>query len=87
MEEGPWFWGREGLFLVPRFLEFDSNTLSMTRMHVSVCYPNPPLQFWSILEMHSCRYIEVDVEKAKVVLATHACICVEVDLSKGLLDK
>lgn len=30
--QGPWFWGRAGLFLTPWFPEFDANTMVVTKI-------------------------------------------------------
>ena len=34
LKEGPWFWGSTGLFITPWFLEFDANTMEVTKMPV-----------------------------------------------------
>jgi len=36
MNEGPWFWGNVGLFMTSWFLEFDPNTMVVSKMLVWV---------------------------------------------------
>lgn len=91
-EEGPWFWERPRHFITPWFPEFDSNTLSTTRMPVWVCLPNLPLHFWNLSILENIgntlgRDLKTYIERATVGLFTYAHIYVEIDLSKGLLDK
>ncbi len=44
--QGPWFWGRAGLFITPWFPEFDVDNMVVTKMPVWVRLPNLPLPFW-----------------------------------------
>jgi len=90
--QGPWFWGRAGLFITPWFPEFDADTMVVTKMPVWVRLPNLPLPFWhhEVLEDIGNRlgkYIISDEERREQGLFTYARICVEIDLSKGLPDK
>jgi len=90
--QGPWFWGRAGLFITPWFPEFDADTMVVTKMPVWVRLPNLPLPFWhhEVLEDIGNRlgkFIISDEERREQGLFTYARICVEIDLSKGLPDK
>jgi hypothetical protein len=44
LEEGPWFWGREIIFIT-QSMEFDPRSMSITWIPVWVCLPNFPLHF------------------------------------------
>lgn len=44
--EGPWFWGRAGLFVTSWFPGFDANTMVVTKILVWVRLHNLPLSFW-----------------------------------------
>lgn len=46
INEGPWFWGRAGLFVTPWFPSFDANSMVATKMQVWVRLHNLPLPFW-----------------------------------------
>lgn len=46
INEGPWFWGRAGLFVTPWLLGFDATTLVVTKMLVWVRLQNLPLHFY-----------------------------------------
>ena len=90
--QGPWFWGRAGLFITPWFPEFDANTMVVTKMPVWVRLPNMPLPFWHHLVLEDIgnllgRFIKSDNERKDKGLFTYARICVEIDLSKGLPDR
>jgi len=90
--QGPWFWGRAGLFITPWFPEFDADNMVVTKMPVWVRLPNLPLPFWhhEVLEDIGNRlgkFIISDEERREQGLFTYARICVEIDLSKGLPDK
>lgn len=45
--EGPWFWGRAGLFITPWFPEFDDTTMVVTSMPVWVRIISLHLPFWN----------------------------------------
>jgi len=90
--QGPWFWGRAGLFITPWFPEFDANTMVVTKMPVWVRLPNLPLPYWHHLVLEDIgnllgRFIKSDKERQDKGLFTYARICVEIDLSKGLPDR
>jgi len=90
--QGPWFWGRAGLFITPWFPEFDANTMVVTKMPVWVRLPNLPLPYWHHLVLEDIgnllgRFIKIDKERQDKGLFTYARICVEIDLSKGLPDR
>jgi len=90
--QGPWFWGRAGLFITPWFPEFDANTMVVTKMPVWVRLPNLPLPYWhhEVLEDIGNllgSFIKSDKERQDKGLFTYARICVEIDLSKGLPDR
>jgi len=92
LSQGPWFWGRAGLFLTPWFPEFDANTMVVTKMPVWVRLPNLPLPFWPYPVLEDIgnllgRFIKSDNERKDKGLYTYARICVEIDLSKGLPDR
>jgi hypothetical protein len=91
-EEGPWFWGREGLFNTPWHPYFDPNKMSVTTTPVWVRLINFLLHFWSHQIMIDIgnkmgKHLKIDLERARTGLTTYACICVQMDISKGLLDK
>ena len=46
--DGPWFWGRAGLFVTSWFPDFDANSMVVTKMIVSVRLHNLPLPFWCL---------------------------------------
>jgi len=90
--QGPWFWGRAGLFITPWFPEFDANSMVVTKMPVWVRLPNLPLPFWHHLVLEDIgnllgTFIKRDPERNEQGLFTYARICVEIDLSKGLPDR
>jgi len=90
--QGPWFWGRAGLFITPWFPEFDANTMTVTKMPVWVRLPNLPLPYWHHQVLEDIgnllgSYIKSDKERQDKGLFTYARICVEIDLSKGLPDR
>jgi len=90
--QGPWFWGRAGLFITPWFPEFDANTMVVTKMPVWVRLPNLPLPYWHHLVLEDIgnllgSFIKSDKERQDKGLFTYARICVEIDLSKGLPDR
>ena len=92
IEQGPWFWGRAGLFLTPWFPDFDANTMVVTKMPVWVRLPNLPLPLWHHLVLEEIgnllgKFIKSDTDRNEQGLFTYARICVEIDLSKGLPDK
>jgi len=92
LKQGPWFWGRAGLFITPWFPDFDADNMVVTKMPVWVRLPNLPLPYWhpEVLEDIGNRlgkYITCDEERREQGLFTYARICVEIDLSKGLPDK
>jgi len=91
-EQGPWFWGRAGLFITPWFPDFDANTMVVTKMPVWVRLPNLPLPFWHPSELEDIgnllgTYVKCDNERREQGLFTYARICVEIDLSIGLPDR
>ena len=47
IREGPWFWGTTGIFITPCFLDFDANTITVSRMPVWVRLYKLPLHFWN----------------------------------------
>jgi len=90
--QGPWFWGRAGLFITPWFPEFDANTMVVTKMPVWVRLPNLPLPYWHHQVLEDIgnllgSFIKSDKERQDKGLFTYARICVEIDLSKGLPDR
>jgi len=90
--QGPWFWGRAGLFLTPWFPEFDANSMVVTKMPVWVRLPNLPLPFWHHMVLEDIgnllgSFIKRDPDRNEQGLFTYARICVEIDLSKGLPDR
>jgi len=90
--QGPWFWGRAGLFITPWFPEFDANSMVVTKMPVWVRLPNLPLPFWHHLVLEDIgnllgTFIKRDPDRNDQGLFTYARICVEIDLSKGLPDR
>jgi len=90
--QGPWFWGRAGLFLTPWFPEFDANSMVVTKMPVWVRLPNLPLPFWHHMVLEDIgnllgKFIKRDPDRNDQGLFTYARICVEIDLSKGLPDR
>jgi len=90
--QGPWFWGRAGLFITPWFPEFDANNMVVTKMPVWVRLPNLPLPYWHHLVLEDIgnllgRFIKIDKDRQDKGLFTYARICVEIDLSKGLPDR
>lgn len=92
IEQGPWFWVRAGLFITPWFLDFDANSMVVTKMSVWVRLPNLPLPFWHHLVLEDIgnllgKHIKNDTERHEQGLFTYARICVEIDLSKGLPDR
>ena len=91
-EQGPWFWGRAGLFITPWFPEFDAHTMVVTKMPIWVRLPNLPLPFWHHLVLEDIgnllgKFIKSDSDLNEQGLFTYARICVEIDLSKGLPDR
>ena len=92
LTQGPWFWGRVGLFITPWFQEFDSNSMVVTKMPVWVRLPNLPLPFQHHLVLEDIgnilgRFIKSDSDRKEQGLFTYARICVEIDLSKGISDR
>lgn len=92
IEQGPWFWGRAGLFLTPWFPEFDANTMVVTKMPIWVRLPNLPIPFWHKPMLEDIgnllgKFIKNDTAQQDQGLYTYARICVEIDLSKGLPDR
>jgi len=90
--QGPWFWGRAGLFITPWFPEFDANNMVVTKMPVWVRLPNLPLPYWHHLVLEDIgnllgRFIKTDKDRQDKGLFTYARVCVEIDLSKGLPDR
>jgi len=90
--QGPWFWGRAGLFITPWFPEFDANSMVVTKMPVWVRLPNLPLPFWHHMVLEDIgnllgTFIKRDPDRNDQGLFTYARICVEIDLSKGLPDR
>ena len=64
-EEGPWFWGRAGLFITPWFQGFHPNSMRVSKMPVWVKLPNLPLPLWhheALEEIGNAlgRYIKAD---------------------------
>ena len=89
IQEGPWFWGSSGLFITPRFPEFDANSFIVSKIPVWVRLHNLPIHFWDQKILASIgnaigRYIKMDTQRIDERIFTFARICVEVDLSKGL---
>ena len=87
--EGPWFWGSSGLFVTPWFLDFDANTMVISRMLVWIRLHNLPLHFWnerilSGIGKNIGKYLKMDSQRLEERIYTFARICVDVDLSKGL---
>ena len=90
--QGPWFWGRAGLFITPWFPDFDANSMVVTKMPVWVRLPNLPLPFWHHLVLEDIgnllgRFIKSDSDRKEQGVFTYGRICVEIDLSKGLPDR
>ena len=88
---GPWFWGSTGLFITPWFLDFDANTMEVSRILVWVRLYNLPLHFWNESVLTCIGnilgwYIKIDTQRLEECIYTFACICVEVELNKGLLE-
>lgn len=68
IEQGPWFWVRAGLFITPWFLDFDANSMVVTKMSVWVRLPNLPLPFWHHLVLEDIgnllgKHIKNDTER------------------------
>lgn len=90
--DGPWFWGRAGLFINPWFPEFDPNIMVVTKMPVWVRLPNLPLQFCHNAVLTDIgnnlgKFIKPDHSRFGQSLFSYTRICIEADLSKGLPDK
>lgn len=89
LTEGPWFWGSAGLFVTPWFLEFDPNSMVVSRMPVWVRLHNLPIHFWHFKTLSAIgntlgKMLKIDTERHLKGIFTFARICVEVDLSQGL---
>lgn len=92
LNEGPWFWVNERLFMIPWFLGFDATTMVVSKMLAWVRIHNLPFHFWhqKVLEgiWNSLdKFLKVDAYRVSKGIFTFARICVEVGLSKGLLDR
>lgn len=92
LNEGPWFWGRVGLFITPSFPEFDATTMKVSTIPIWVRLHNLSLPFWhhQILEGIGNKlgnFKKMDLERKEKGIFTFARICVEIDLSKGLPDR
>jgi len=48
LNEGSWFWGSVGLFMIPFFLSFNENIMVVYKIPVWVKIHNIPLHFWHI---------------------------------------
>ena len=89
LNEGPWFWGNAGLLVKPWFLDFDLNSMVVTKMPVSVKLFNLPIHFWHYKVLEGIgntlgSFLKADHERLSKDIYTFARICVEVDLSQGL---
>ena len=91
MENGPWFWGKAGLFMTPCLPDFDPNKMSVTRTPIWVRLLKLPLHFWSSKSLEAISnkigfFLKIDLDRAQKWLATYVQICLEADLSEGLPD-
>lgn len=89
LNEGPWFWGRMGLFITPWFLAFDAKTMVVTNMPVWERLNNLPfpLSHHQVLEGIGNtlgKFLKMDQEKMEKYTFNFAGICVEIDLIKGV---
>lgn len=91
INQGPWFWGKAGLFTKPWFPEFDENTMKVSTVPVWVRLHNVPLNFWHHKVLTAIgnslgKFLKINGERVNQGIFTFARICVEVDLSQGLSD-
>lgn len=91
-DDGPWFEGKERLFITPWIPKFDSNKMSMTKTLFWIRILDLPLHFWSIKTLEAIgskigKFLKIDIERVYSGLATSAQLCVEYDLGNGLPDK
>jgi len=89
--EGPWFWGNAGLFMIPWFPGFDATTMLVSKIPVWVRLHNLPLHFWHHKVLEGIgnslgKFLKIDANRLTRDLFTFARICVKVDLSQGLPD-
>ena len=89
---GPWFWGREGLFITPWVVYFDPNKTLVTKTLVWIRLIDLPLHFWITRSLEAIgnsivKFLKIDIDREKSGLATYSRICVEAYLSKGLPEK
>lgn len=91
LNEGPWFWGNAGLFIIPWFPGFDATTMVVSKMYVWVRIHNLPLHFWhhKVLEgigNSSGKFLKIDADRVSRGIFTFSRICIKVHLSQGLPD-
>jgi len=92
INEGPWFWGRVGLFVTLWFPGFDANSMVVTKWSIWVRLHNLPLLFWQheVLEVIGNslgRFLKMDREKMDKGMFNFSHICVEMDLNKGIPNR
>lgn len=89
INEGPWFWGMEGLFITPWFPAFDAAIMVITKIPIWVIFHNLQLPFWNHqvlkgIENSFGRIIKMDWEIMDKCIFTFSCICMEIYLIKGI---
>ena len=92
IENGPWFWGRDGCFITPWTANFDPVHALVTITLVWVRLLNLPIHFWSIEALNEIgnalgKFVAVDDDCLQKGMATYVHIYIKVDLSEGLLKK
>lgn len=73
------------------FLDFNANTMMVSKMLVWVRLHNLPLHFWHHKVLIAIgnvlgKYLKIDEDRISKGILTFASICVEVDLNEGLRD-
>lgn len=80
INQGPWFWGKDGLFTTPLFPEFDANTMKISTMPVWVKLYNLPLHFWHYKVLSAIgnslgKILKIDGDRVNQGIFTFARIC------------
>ena len=90
--KGPWFWGSDGIFITPWFLNFDPLTMVVMKVPIWVRIPNLPLHYWtqSIFEGIGNDlgfFLSSNDTHVAEGLFTYARIYATIDTNSGLLEK
>lgn len=85
-EDGPWFWGRVGIFVTTLFPKFNPNTLLVIKMPIWVQLLNLPSHLLHLTIFQNIRnsfdsYIKININRDNTSLSTYSPICVDIDLN------